>query len=63
MSERASKQVSAAECAGEASSAEQANGMSGASERANKQASGPVFQSGLLVILDHSATEGLKTLT
>ena len=34
--------------------------MSGASERANGQASGPVLQSVFLVILDHSAREKRK---
>ena len=35
--------------------------MSGASERANGRANGPVLQSVFLVVIDHSATEDFKT--
>ena len=47
--------MSAAERASEASRAEQAQRVSGASERANGQASGPVLSSRFLFVPDHSA--------
>ena len=46
--------MSAAECASKASMAEQAQGVSGASEWANGRASGPVLQTVFLIILAHS---------
>ena len=50
--------MSSAEGASKASSPEQANKVSGVSERANGRASGPVLHSVFLVVLAHS--EGKK---
>ena len=49
--------MSAAEGASEASSPEQAQRVSGANERANGRASGPVLTSRFLVDPDHSGVE------
>ena len=57
-SEQASEQVRAAERASKASRVEQAQPVSGASERANRRASSPVLMSGFLVDMAHCAASG-----
>ena len=56
---------SGAERASEAIRAEQAQPVSGASERANGRASGPVLRSVFLVVIDHSVVRYMdcRTLT